>query len=71
MTTFIAIYRGDTVAGARIVAMTADPEIVQDLATRLLGDSPGQHGGPKVAGKDAQGQILRVVEARGEGRKSE
>jgi hypothetical protein len=70
MTTFIAIYRGDTVAGARIVAMTADPEIVQDFATRLLGDPPCQDG-PEVAGKDAQRQLLRVVEAEGEGRTSE
>lgn len=38
-TDFIALYRGQTVAGARIVAITADPEIVHRLFCELAGDS--------------------------------
>jgi hypothetical protein len=36
MTNFLALYRGDTVASSRIVALTADPQLVQDFATRFL-----------------------------------
>ena len=38
-TDFIALYRGQTVAGARIVAVTADPEIVRRFFLELVGDS--------------------------------
>ena len=40
MTAFIALYKGETVAGARLVALTADPGLVQAFATRLITDDP-------------------------------
>ncbi len=40
MTAFIALYKGETVAGARLVALTADPSLVRDFATRLVTDDP-------------------------------
>ena len=36
MTTFLALYRGHTVAQAKMVADTADPELVALVATHLL-----------------------------------
>lgn len=36
MTTFIALYRGQTVADARLVAVSADQELVNEVSTRLL-----------------------------------
>jgi hypothetical protein len=60
MTTFIAVYRGDTVAGARIVALSADPEIVRDLAARLLESSPGRYEEPESVDKDER-RTMRVV----------
>ena len=36
MTTFLALYRGQTVAEAQLVAVTADPTLVADFSTRLL-----------------------------------
>ncbi len=33
MTTFIAIYRGDTVANAKLIAVSADPELVSRIAS--------------------------------------
>lgn len=36
MTTFVALYRGITVAEARLIAVSADPVIASDLAARLL-----------------------------------
>jgi hypothetical protein len=35
-TSFLALYRGDTVASSKILALTADHQIVQDFAERLL-----------------------------------
>jgi len=36
MTNLIALYRGQTLADATLVAVSADPGIVDDLAGRLL-----------------------------------
>ncbi|MDP9439877.1 MAG: hypothetical protein M3P49_14240 [Actinomycetota bacterium] len=38
MTTFIALYRGVSVGDAKLVAVTADPNVVRDFAGRLLAD---------------------------------
>lgn len=62
MTTFIAVYRGDTVAGARIVALTADPEVVRDLAARLLASPPGRHCEPDT---EERRRVMRIVEGEG------
>ncbi len=40
MSTFLALYRGETVGGAKLVAVSADPTIVTDFARRLLKDPP-------------------------------
>ena len=36
MTSFIALYRGESIGAARLVATTADPEVVRVFAERLL-----------------------------------
>jgi len=38
VSTFIAIYRGDTVADARIVAVSADQALVAEISARLLSE---------------------------------
>jgi len=35
-TSFLALYRGESVGGAKLLALTAEPEIVRDFAGRLL-----------------------------------
>ena len=40
MTAFIALYRGETVSGAQLVAVTADPGLVRDFTARLITDDP-------------------------------
>ena len=42
MTSFIALYRGETVSGARLVALTADPMMVRDFADRLVAGEPDE-----------------------------
>ncbi len=46
MTSFIALYRGETVAGSRLVALTADPKLVRDFTTRLVADDPAEEQKP-------------------------
>lgn len=60
MTSFIALYRGETVSGARIVALSADPQLVRDFAARLLESPPEPHTGLESSG-DIQRQMLRVT----------
>jgi hypothetical protein len=36
VTAFLALYRGETVSGARLVALTADPKMVRYFAARLV-----------------------------------
>ena len=37
--TFLALYAGESVGGAKLLALTAEPEIVREFAARLL-DQP-------------------------------
>ena len=52
MASFIALYRGDTIGSARLVAATTDSEIVREFAERMLSKPEEQE--PDV--------ILREVE---------
>jgi len=35
LTTFLALYRGESVSTAKLLALTAEPALVRDFATRL------------------------------------
>lgn len=59
MTTFIALYRGETVSAAQLVAVTAEPGLVRDFAARMTRDDPK----PEEARRDG----LRLVEAGRDG----
>lgn len=39
MTTFLALYRGDSVSTAKLLALSAEPELVREFAKRLLKES--------------------------------
>jgi hypothetical protein len=66
-TSFLALYQGETVSGARIVALSADPQLVQDFASRLLENSPEHSEKPDSFAKgDESRQAVRIV--RGERR---
>jgi hypothetical protein len=36
LTTFLALYRGDSISAAKLLALTAEPTLVRDFAARLL-----------------------------------
>jgi hypothetical protein len=42
LASFIALYRGETIGSARLVAATTDFEIVRDFAERMLSVPEGQ-----------------------------
>jgi hypothetical protein len=45
LASFIALYHGDTISSAALVATTADPEVVRDFAERMLFVPEGQEPG--------------------------
>ena len=63
MTTFLALYRGKTIADAKMVAVSADPELVAAVATRLL-DTPHPQGEDPVVATLERGRraALRLIE---------
>jgi hypothetical protein len=56
-TNFLALYRGQTVAEARLVAITAEPKIVARSVRELAGEAKGA---------EEQREPLRLVECDGE-----
>jgi hypothetical protein len=40
MTTFLALYRGETVRTAKLVAVTVDPTLVREVASHMLDYTP-------------------------------
>ena len=63
MTTFVALYRGETVASAKLVAVTADPGLVADVSSRLLEGPPApMQGDPVLAGLErGRRAALRLI----------
>ncbi len=63
MTTFLALYRGKTIAEAKMVAVTADPELVAIVATHLL-DTPQPHDADPVITTLERGRhgALRLIQ---------
>ena len=71
-TTFIAIYRGSEIGKAELVAVSADPELVADVACRLLrGDPIDGPGSDPILSLSHEGRrrALRAIylEARQDG----
>lgn len=46
MTAFLALYKGETIGGARLVALTADTGLVRDFAVRLVADESDEERKP-------------------------
>ena len=61
MTTFVAVYRGASIAEARLVAVSADPSLVADVSDRLLHE--GSHDADPVIQRLENGRraALRLI----------
>ena len=47
-TSFVALYRGESIAAAHLVAVSADPALVSQVTVRLLEAAPGGDDDPAV-----------------------
>ncbi len=62
MTNFIALYRGETVGSAKIVAVSADADLIADFATQMLNRREETEDDPVVRSLDAgRKQALRLI----------
>ena len=62
MTTFIAVYRGSTIAEAKLIAVSADPAIVADVSTKLLDASRETEVDSVIASVErGRRQALRLI----------
>jgi hypothetical protein len=72
MVTFVALYRGESVAHAEVVGLSADPQIVAEFAARLMERSTRTELDPILAPKRrAERQVLRSVRAEALARRSQ
>ena len=46
-TTFLALYRGESIGGSKLLTLTADPKVVRDFAARMLAE-PEQEADPII-----------------------
>lgn len=69
MTNFIALYHGETIGSAKIIGVSANPDLVAEFATRLLQHHEKPEGDPVIRSLDGgRRQALRLIaeEARQE-----
>ena len=66
---FLALYRGPSIPQARLVAVSADPRLVSDFASRLLDDEPEAANADPVLHEVEHGRrrALRLVVREGAG----
>ncbi|MDP9374280.1 MAG: hypothetical protein M3Q65_17855 [Chloroflexota bacterium] len=63
MSTFLALYRGDTIAQAKLVAVSADPAVVSTFAQQLLRSADDNEEDDPVVASIARGRrhALRLI----------
>lgn len=61
MTTFIALYRGQTIAEARIIAVSADPSLVADVSARMLQSQEENQDAVIAAFETGRRDALRLI----------
>lgn len=66
-TTFLALYRGNSVSAAKLVALTAEPELVRDFAARMLEGQEQEKDPVTLALERGRRRALELVHDSGEG----
>ena len=62
MTTFLAIYRGESVADAELLAVSSQPALLRMFAEEILRDVPASDAGEASEGSGTKGaESLHVV----------
>jgi len=64
MNTFVAIYRGRTIAEARLVALSTDPQLVAEICARILHERQAGEDPDPVLGQLERGRkaALRLIQ---------
>ncbi len=65
-TTFLALYRGESVSGARLLAVTAEPELVRDFVSRLLGEPEAEEDSVTLELERGRRRALQLVKSETE-----
>jgi hypothetical protein len=66
-TTFLALYRGDSVSAAKLIALTAKPDLVRDFAGRLLAEDEDEGSDPVLEELErGRRQALQLVRGEAE-----
>ncbi len=68
-TTFLALYRGESVAAAKLLALSAEPELVRDFAERMLA-RPEEQEPDAVLAELEHGRRRALELAKGEARQA-
>ncbi len=66
MSSFLVLYRGGSIATAKIVAVSANPELVRDFAGRMLSQppEPSSEEDPVLGSiEEGRRRALRLVES--------
>lgn len=68
MVSFLALYRGHSVDGAKLVAVSTDPEVVSRFADELLDERTSASDDPVVSAiREAERRGLEIVRDEAEG----
>jgi hypothetical protein len=67
LASFIALYRGESIGAARLIAATANPEVVREFAERLLAEPEEQEQEAVLQElENGRRRVLRLVRNEGE-----
>ena len=68
-TSFVAVYRGDSIASARLIAVSADPRLVGEVTSQILQQHLPEASDPVVAtlekGRKAALRLIRQEAGHG------
>ncbi len=67
MTSFVALYRGESIADAKLVAVSAESELVHDFATRMLAEPADEADAALQELEQGRRRALRLVKSEASG----
>jgi hypothetical protein len=65
-TTFLVLYRGESVGSAKLLALTAEPDIVRDFANRLLSEPTSEEDAVVRELERGRQRALQLVKSEAE-----
>lgn len=65
-TTFLALYRGESISGAKLLAVTAEPKLVRDFVSRLLSEPEAEEDSVTQELERGRRRALQLVKSETE-----